>query len=84
MLQDTSAQVTQLRDRRLAYASVAQAIVGCSSEIDRYLADYSVVFYFLKIVCMYSLFRFVSCYLKCKFSTTSTKCGKIRKGKRKS
>lgn len=43
MLQDTSAQVTQLRDRSLAYASVAQAIVGCSSEIDRYLADYSLL-----------------------------------------
>ncbi|KAG1867240.1 hypothetical protein DFJ58DRAFT_911668 [Suillus subalutaceus] len=50
MLQDISAQVTQLYNRGLAYTSVAQAIIGCSSEIDRYLADYSVVFYSLKIL----------------------------------
>ncbi|KAG1873641.1 hypothetical protein DFJ58DRAFT_741495 [Suillus subalutaceus] len=41
MLQDISAQVTQLYNRGLAYTSVTQAIAGCSSEIDRYLADYS-------------------------------------------
>ncbi|KIK35698.1 hypothetical protein CY34DRAFT_561750 [Suillus luteus UH-Slu-Lm8-n1] len=41
MLQDISAQATQLCNRGLAYTSVTQAIVGCSSEIDRYLADYS-------------------------------------------
>ncbi|KAG1733139.1 hypothetical protein EDB19DRAFT_1911720 [Suillus lakei] len=41
MLRDTSAQVIQLYERGLAYTSVTQAIIGCSSEIDRYLADYS-------------------------------------------
>ncbi|KAG1732732.1 hypothetical protein EDB19DRAFT_2041401 [Suillus lakei] len=41
MLQDISAQVTQLYKRGLAYTSVTQAIIGCSNEIDRYLADYS-------------------------------------------
>ncbi|KAG2076200.1 hypothetical protein BDR04DRAFT_1149255 [Suillus decipiens] len=42
MLQDISTQVTQLSNRGLAYTSVTQAIIGCSNEIDRYLADYSV------------------------------------------
>ncbi|KAG0708041.1 hypothetical protein DFH29DRAFT_894800 [Suillus ampliporus] len=41
MLQETSAQLTKLHKRCLAYTSVTQAIAGCSSQIDRYLADYS-------------------------------------------
>ncbi|KAG1865496.1 hypothetical protein DFJ58DRAFT_166281 [Suillus subalutaceus] len=41
MLQDISAQVAQLYNRGLAHTSVTQAIIGCSSEIDRYLVDYS-------------------------------------------
>ncbi|KAG1729497.1 uncharacterized protein EDB91DRAFT_1253011 [Suillus paluster] len=41
MLQETSAQLTKLHRRVLAYTSVTQAIAGCSSQIDRYLAEYS-------------------------------------------
>ncbi|KAG1814672.1 uncharacterized protein BJ212DRAFT_346392 [Suillus subaureus] len=40
MLQDTSARVTTLRERCLTSTSVTQAIAGCFTEIDRYLADY--------------------------------------------
>ncbi|KAG2033108.1 hypothetical protein BDR03DRAFT_1014656 [Suillus americanus] len=43
MLQDTSARVTTLREHYyLASTSVTQAIAGCFTEIDRYLADYLV------------------------------------------
>lgn len=71
MLQDIYAKVTQLYNHGLAYTSVTQAIIECSSEIDHYLADYSVVFYSLKIVCMHSLLHFVSGHLKCKVNTKS-------------
>lgn len=77
MLQDISAKVTQLSNRGLAYTSVTQDIIGCSNEIDRYLADYSVVFYSLKIISisMHSLvFCFVSGHLRCNVNTASTKC----------
>ncbi|KAG1845174.1 hypothetical protein F4604DRAFT_1908095 [Suillus subluteus] len=40
MLQDTSTQVTALHERCLASPSVTQAIAGCFSEIDRFLAEY--------------------------------------------
>ncbi|KAG2120204.1 hypothetical protein BD769DRAFT_1020616 [Suillus cothurnatus] len=40
MLQDTSIRVTMLREHYLASTSVTQAIAGCFTEIDRYLADY--------------------------------------------
>jgi len=69
MLQDISAHVTQLYNRGFGYTPITQAIAGCSNEIDRYLADYSVVFSSLKIVCIYSLFGFVSFHLKCKVNT---------------
>ncbi|KAG2129353.1 hypothetical protein BD769DRAFT_1667303 [Suillus cothurnatus] len=49
MLQDISAHVTQLYNRGFGYTPITQAIAGCSNEIDRYLADYSVVFSSLKI-----------------------------------
>ncbi|KAG2144515.1 hypothetical protein DEU56DRAFT_789986 [Suillus clintonianus] len=39
MLQETSAKLTKLHNRRPEYISVTQAITGCSSEIDRYLID---------------------------------------------
>jgi hypothetical protein len=55
MLQDTSARVATLHERRLTSTSVTQAIAGCFMEIDRYLADYLVAFYSLKGVCVYSL-----------------------------
>ncbi|KAG2029163.1 hypothetical protein BDR03DRAFT_1018802 [Suillus americanus] len=42
MLQDTSARVTTSREHYLASTSVTQAIAGCFTEIDRYLADYLV------------------------------------------
>ncbi|KAG2119935.1 uncharacterized protein F5147DRAFT_564128 [Suillus discolor] len=58
----------RLYNHSLAYTSVTQAIIECSSEIDHYLADHSVVFYSLKIVCMHSILRFVSGHLKCKSS----------------
>ncbi|KAG2108619.1 uncharacterized protein F5147DRAFT_836894 [Suillus discolor] len=41
MLLDIHAKVTQLCNRGLVYTSVTQDIVGCSSEIEDYLADYS-------------------------------------------
>ncbi|KAG2064133.1 hypothetical protein BDR04DRAFT_1110573 [Suillus decipiens] len=40
MLQDTSARVSQLRERCLASTSVTQAIAACFVEIDHYLAEY--------------------------------------------
>ncbi|KAG1736577.1 hypothetical protein EDB19DRAFT_1031768 [Suillus lakei] len=40
MLRDTSARVTTLNERFFASTSVTQAIAGCFTEIDRYLADY--------------------------------------------
>ncbi|KAG1811849.1 uncharacterized protein BJ212DRAFT_496945 [Suillus subaureus] len=40
MLLDTSATLTELRKRSLAYPSVTQDIAGCFTKIDRYLADY--------------------------------------------
>ncbi|KAG2355582.1 hypothetical protein BDR07DRAFT_411542 [Suillus spraguei] len=52
MLQDTSAQVTTLRDRCLASIPVTQAIAGCFVEIDRYLAEYLVVSYSLTKLCI--------------------------------
>ncbi|KAG1871428.1 hypothetical protein F4604DRAFT_1904286 [Suillus subluteus] len=39
ILQETSAQLARLQKRRLEYASVTQAIAGCSTEIDRYLLE---------------------------------------------
>ncbi|KIK37722.1 hypothetical protein CY34DRAFT_63591, partial [Suillus luteus UH-Slu-Lm8-n1] len=45
MLQDTSARVAMLHERCLASTAVTQAIAGCFMDIDRYLADYLVVFY---------------------------------------
>ncbi|KAG1904259.1 uncharacterized protein F5891DRAFT_1170945 [Suillus fuscotomentosus] len=41
MLQDIYAKVTRLYNHGLAYTSVTQAIIECSSEIDHYFADYS-------------------------------------------
>ncbi|KAG2036436.1 hypothetical protein BDR03DRAFT_960086, partial [Suillus americanus] len=38
-LQDTSARLKKLQKRRLAYASVTQAITGCSTDIDRYMME---------------------------------------------
>ncbi|KAG1770615.1 hypothetical protein EV702DRAFT_1249073 [Suillus placidus] len=49
MLLDTSATLTELRKRSLAYPSVTQDIAGCFTEIDRYMAEYLVVLYSLKI-----------------------------------
>ncbi|KAG1860896.1 hypothetical protein F4604DRAFT_1929959 [Suillus subluteus] len=49
---DTSAQVTTLRERCLASTSVTQAIAECFVKIDRYLAEYLVVFYSLTNVCI--------------------------------
>ncbi|KAG2335398.1 hypothetical protein BDR05DRAFT_971696 [Suillus weaverae] len=40
-LQDISARLEKLPKHRLAYTSVTQAITGCSTEIDRYLMDFS-------------------------------------------
>lgn len=54
MLLDTSATLTELRKRSLAYPSVTQDIAGCFTKIDRYMAEYLVVFYSLKIVRIYS------------------------------
>jgi hypothetical protein len=45
MLQDTSARVATLHERCLASTPVTQAIAGCFMDIDRYLADYLVVFH---------------------------------------
>ncbi|KAG1906255.1 uncharacterized protein F5891DRAFT_1182502 [Suillus fuscotomentosus] len=42
ILEETSAQLTRLENCRLEYASVTQAIAGCSMEIDRYLENYLV------------------------------------------
>ncbi|KAG2752848.1 hypothetical protein P692DRAFT_201852623 [Suillus brevipes Sb2] len=39
ILQETSAQLARLQERRLEYASVTQTITGCSIEIDRYLLE---------------------------------------------
>ncbi|KAG1773401.1 hypothetical protein EDD22DRAFT_946839 [Suillus occidentalis] len=47
ILQETSAQLARLQERRLEYASVTQAIAGCSIEIDRYLLESVVVIYSL-------------------------------------
>jgi hypothetical protein len=74
MLQNTSARVTTLRERCLASTSVTQAIAGCFVEIDRYLAEYLVVFYSLTNVCIYSPFCLVSGRPKCKVSVTYAKC----------
>ncbi|KAG1794471.1 hypothetical protein EV424DRAFT_1547973 [Suillus variegatus] len=49
ILLDIHAKATRLYNRGLACTSVTQDIIGCSSEIDDYLADFSVVFYSLKI-----------------------------------
>ncbi|KAG1896374.1 uncharacterized protein F5891DRAFT_1193172 [Suillus fuscotomentosus] len=38
-LEDTSVRLKKLQKRRLAYASVTQAITGCSTDIDRYLME---------------------------------------------
>ncbi|KAG2339599.1 hypothetical protein BDR05DRAFT_1062062 [Suillus weaverae] len=40
MLLDTSATLTELHKRSLAYPSVTQDIAGCFTEIDRYMAEY--------------------------------------------
>ncbi|KAG1774656.1 hypothetical protein EV702DRAFT_1123693 [Suillus placidus] len=40
MLLDTSATLTELRKRSLAYPYVTQDIAGCFTEIDRYMAEY--------------------------------------------
>ncbi|KAG2740122.1 hypothetical protein P692DRAFT_20841068 [Suillus brevipes Sb2] len=40
MLQDTSARVATLHERFLASPLVTQAIAGCFTDIDRYLAEY--------------------------------------------
>ncbi|KAG1726377.1 hypothetical protein EDB19DRAFT_227073 [Suillus lakei] len=42
MLQNTSAQLTELRERCLAYPSVTQDIAACFTNIDRHMADYLV------------------------------------------
>ena len=55
MLQETSDQLMKLHKRRPGYTSITQAITGCSSEIDRYLLEYSVAFYSLRIVPTHSL-----------------------------
>ncbi|KAG1904296.1 uncharacterized protein F5891DRAFT_1184502 [Suillus fuscotomentosus] len=47
ILQETSAQLTNLQKRRPEHASVTQAIAGCSIEIDRYLLESLVVSYSL-------------------------------------
>ncbi|KAG1811864.1 uncharacterized protein BJ212DRAFT_497630 [Suillus subaureus] len=39
ILQETSAQLTRLQKRRLEYASITQAIAGCSTEINNYLLE---------------------------------------------
>ncbi|KAG2367621.1 hypothetical protein BDR07DRAFT_254476 [Suillus spraguei] len=39
-LQDTSANLRKLHKRRFLYASVTQAITGCSTDIDHYLMEY--------------------------------------------
>ncbi|KAG1800729.1 uncharacterized protein BJ212DRAFT_1400088, partial [Suillus subaureus] len=43
--------LTTLRERCLASTSVTQAIAGCFVKIDRYLAEYLVVFYSLTNFC---------------------------------
>ncbi|KAG1728311.1 hypothetical protein EDB19DRAFT_1747213 [Suillus lakei] len=53
MLLDTSATLTELRKRCLVYPSVTQDITGCFTKIDRYMAEYLVVFY--SEDCWYSL-----------------------------
>ncbi|KAG1771952.1 hypothetical protein EV702DRAFT_628262 [Suillus placidus] len=53
MLLETSATLTELRKRSLAYPSVTQDIAGCFTNIDRYMAEYLVVFY--SEDCSYSL-----------------------------
>jgi hypothetical protein len=55
MLQDTLVRVAALHERRLASTPVTQAIADCFVEIDRYLADFLVAFYPLKMVCPHSL-----------------------------
>ncbi|KAG2356583.1 hypothetical protein BDR07DRAFT_1380683, partial [Suillus spraguei] len=45
----TFEELIRLQNCRPESASVTQAIARCSNQIDRYLADYSVVFYCLKI-----------------------------------
>ncbi|KAG2074518.1 hypothetical protein BDR04DRAFT_181719 [Suillus decipiens] len=40
-LQDTSARLRKLPKHRLPYPSVTQAITGCSTDINNYLAEYS-------------------------------------------
>ncbi|KAG2346939.1 hypothetical protein BDR05DRAFT_959163 [Suillus weaverae] len=40
MLLETSATLTELRKRSLAYPSVTQDIAGCFTNIDRYMAEY--------------------------------------------
>ncbi|KAG2140664.1 hypothetical protein DEU56DRAFT_798069 [Suillus clintonianus] len=49
ILQETSAQLTNLYKHGLAYISVAQAIAGCSIEIDRYLLECLVCFLLSKV-----------------------------------
>ncbi|KAG2360135.1 hypothetical protein BDR07DRAFT_170759 [Suillus spraguei] len=54
-LQDTSVSLRKLPRRRLLYTSITQAITGCSTDIDHYLTEYLVAFYFLEITWVYSL-----------------------------
>jgi hypothetical protein len=73
MLQDTSIRVTMLRERYLASSSVTQAIAGCFTEIDRYLADYLVVLYSLLRVFAFTHFSVVSGRPRSKVNVTHTK-----------
>jgi hypothetical protein len=73
MLQDTSARVTALREHCLASTSVTQAIAGCFAEIDRYLADYLVVFYFYFRVFAFSHYSLASGRPRSKVNVTRTK-----------
>jgi len=51
VLQETSSELAQLNNRDIRSASrVAQAIIECSSDINDYLLEFSVTFYFLKSV----------------------------------
>jgi hypothetical protein len=71
MLQDTSARVATLHERCLASTPVTQAIAGCFMDIDRYLADYLVVFYSRRVFAF--AHRVASCGSKYRVNVTYRK-----------
>ena len=53
MLQETTSKLKNLHERGIgSMSSVAKAITGCSSDINDFLLEYSVAFYFVMFVCI--------------------------------